>query len=589
MDRLPLKVLIAAAIVFLLGYIIILGYSVSTFASESVDSFFSRGWIADNTLILFCRAFLALHATALMLSFSLLFRPRGEESSRPFFKLVRSSLFIFLIMTGVGFFLQEVVAPQAENRQFLRRRKTALAREYREEADREEEAGRYAQALEALKRTIALIPGEREVLKDRIETLVNRLAENPPAHPVMDQEGPLEDMSARELLLQAQRFEDGEDLFSAYYYSSLALRIDPDLGEARAMASRIWTLLGTLVPDREDRERREIFDRKRKGTELLSEGRSIEAYYTFLDAQNYLALQNLPADPDIDTYLSLSRRETMKLAFFLSDTEELMVSPGYENIFFMNGEGNTPEGLPFREYIAFHRLVPNLPEKGSWMAEGVAIQGISSRGEEYGITASFAKILPDIGGSDGRGSSRYQGRLILRGLDSQNKGKPLYTPAVKGKDPPELLEGIMPFALNSAELQGLARETRGYLSQDILTLWQNRKIFPSLGVSTSSLDREIFKRLLYPFTFFIAALLSVTVGWRHRQRRGHFSAAMIILIPVLPLLLSLLEQIYGALAAAFTGFFLFSLGFGAAMIFTLLLQGILFLLSFLFLASQSSR
>ena len=588
MDRLPLKILIVSAAVFLLGYLVLLGYSRWVFAPEYVDTFFSSGWIADNGLILFCRAFLVLHSTALLLTFSLLFRPKKQNSSEPFSKIVGSSLILFLIMAGIGFLLQEFAIPRAENRQSLRRQKTALAREYKEEADREERAGRYTQALEALKRTIALIPGELKVLKDRMETLDNRLAEAPPAQVSPGEERILEDMSPRELLLQAQRFEDGEDLFSAYYYSSLAHRIDPAMGEAQAMASRLWTLIGTLGPDRGDRERREIFDRKKKGTELLSKGKAVEAYYLFLDAQNYLFARNLSPDPDLDTYLSLSRREALKLVFFLSATEKVRVSPGYENIFFLHREKEIPERLPIREYIAFRRLVPDLPEKGSWMAEGVALMGISSQGEEYKITAPFGKILPSSDSPDG-GESHFRGRLILRGLDSQNKGETLYTPDLEGTNPPELLEGIMPFILKPVELQSLTQESLGYRSQDLFSLWQNREVLPSLGNSSSDLDREIFKRLLYPFTFFIAALLSVTIGWRHRHRKGHLSAVAVILIPALPFLLSLLEQIYGALVATLTGFLLFSMGFVTAMILTLLLQGILFLLSFLFLASQLSQ
>lgn len=265
MSRMPLRVLIVSVIVFLLGYLTLMGYSVVAFAPEEVDFFFRRGWIADNTLILFSRSFLVLHGTAVLLTFSLFFRPRQQESQpEPFYKMVRFSLILFLVMTGIGFLLQEMAIPRAEDRQAGRIQKTGLAREYKEEANREERAGQFSQALEALKRTAALIPGEAQNLQDRMETLTNRMANGAPAAVPRNNGDIMGNMSPRELLIQAQRFEDREDLFSAYYYSSLAYRIDPSLGDARAMASRIWSRLGTLTPHREDRERREIFDRKKR-------------------------------------------------------------------------------------------------------------------------------------------------------------------------------------------------------------------------------------------------------------------------------------------------------------------------------------
>lgn len=278
----------------------------------------------------------------------------------------------------------------------------------------------------------------------------------------------------------------------------------------------------------------------------------------------------------------------MNLAFFLPDADRTRITPGYENVLFLNIE-RTPQGRhPVREYIAFRRLVPDLPERGSWMAEGVVIVGLSSQGKVYEVTAPFGKILPNPGGPERREEDRFQGRLILRGLDPQSEMETFYTPSLILGEPPELLEGVLPFTLTTIQLRGLARESRGYRSQDLFTLWQNRTILPSLGVSPTALDREILSRLVYPFTFFIAALLAVALGWRHRQRGGRPAVATVLLVPALPFLLSLFEKIYMAMESSIMGFCLISLGFGATLVLTLVLQGILFTLAFLFLASQHS-
>ena len=589
MLKMPLKVLIVTAALLLLGYLFFIGYSLFSFAPESVDFSFRRVWIGDNALLLLCRKFLTLHTTAVLMAFSLFFKPpRPGEGSEPFYKMVRLSLVLFLFMAGVGFLLQELVSPNAAARQLDRVQKTTLAREYRANAEKYEKEGRYALALEALRKTIALIPGEQRNLKDRMDTLSNRISDAPEKG---DGEEPflsLQGLSARQLLLQAQEFEDQEDLFSAYYYSDLSFRVDPTLGEARAMASRIWDKLGRLVPEREDRERYELFNLKQKGTELLSRGKPVEAYYTFIEARDYLVEQDLPEDKDITTYLSLSRREALQMAFFASDTEAAQVNPGYENLMFLNTERNRPEKAPVREYIAFHRIIPDLPEKGNWMAEGVAITGISAEGVVYEITAPFGKILPSPEGTSDM-SLPLQGRLILNGINPDTRGEILFPARIRKGTPPEYLEGVLPLSLTSSQLRGLAMDSRGPETQNFFILWQNRKTLPAMNISPASLDREILTRILYPFTFFIAAILAATIGWRHRQRNGRPVAATILLLAALPFLMKLMEDIYLTIQTSFLGFTLYSMGFTVARIVSLVIQAVLFTLIFIFLAFQHNR
>jgi len=589
MPKMPLKVLIITAVLFLLGYLSFLGYSIFTFAPERVDFFFRRGWVGDNALLLFCRNFLTLHTTGVLLAFSLFFKTsRSGDGPEPFYKMVRLSLVLFLFMAGTGFTLQELAAPGAEARQIDRAQKTTLARQYQADATELERQGRYAQALDALRKTIALIPGEQRNLKDRMDTLSNRISDIPE-----DQGGDepflsLQGLSARQLLLQAQVFEDEGDLFSAYYYSDLSFRVDPALGEARAMASRIWDKLGRLVPEREDQVRWELFNLKKRGTELLSRGKPVDAYYTFLEARDYLVQRDLPEDKDISTYLSLSRMEVLQMAFFPADTEAAQVTPGYENLLFLNTERTRPEKAPVREYIAFRRLIPDQPEKGSWMAEGVAVTGISAEGVVYEITAPFGKILPSPEGT-GDSSFSLQGRLILNGINPESRGEILHPAQIKTGSPPEFLEGVLPLSLTSYQLRSLAMDSRGPETQSFYILWQNRKTLPPMGISPASLDREILTRILYPFTLFIAAILAATVGWRHRQRNGRPVAATVLLLAALPFLMRLMEDIYFTIQTSFLGFTLYSMGFTAALIVSLILQAVLFTLSFIFLAFQHNR
>ncbi len=589
MLKMPLKVLVVTALLFLAGYLFFLGYSVFSFAPEGVDFFFRRGWIGDNALLLFCRNFLILHTTGVLLAFSLFFRPpRPADNPEPFYKMVRLSLVLFLFMAGAGFLLQEFAAPGAEARQLDRTQKTTMARQYQADAADFEKAGRYTQALEALRKTIALIPGEQRNLKDRMDTLSNRISDSSVDG---EEDKPfltLQGLSARQLLLQAQEFEDQDDLFSAYYYSDLSFRVDPTLGEARAMASRIWDKLSRLVPEKEDRVRWELFDLKKRGTELLSRGKPVEAYYTFLEARDYLVQRDLPEDRDISTYLSLSRREALRMAYFSSDIEAAQITPGYENVMFLNTQRDRPEKTPVREYVAFRRLIPDLPETGNWMAQGVAVVGLSSEGVVYEITAPFGKLLPSMEGSS-ETSVSLQGRLILNGIDPENQGELLYPAQIRKGTPAEYLEGVLPLSLSSDQLRGLAMDSRGPETQNFFILWQNRRALPLMGISSASLDREILTRILYPFTFFIAAILAATVGWRHRQRNGRPVAATILLIAALPFLMRLMEEIYFTVQTTFLGFTLYSMGFTAALIVSLIIQAVLFTLSFIYLAFQHNR
>jgi len=581
MNKMPLKVLIISTITMLLGYLALLGYSITAFAPESVDIFFRRNWITNYSLILFSRSFLSLHTAAVVIAFSLFFKPAREQGKpEPFYKLVRFTLIIFLVNTGVFFLLQEMAIPRANNRLIAMEQKTQLAREYKDEAKDWESRGEYAQALDAIERTIVLIPAEYEYQKESMERLSNLISEDSDSYLMESREEMLKDLSPRELLIQAQMFEDQEDLFSAYYYSSLAYRIDPNLGDARAMASRIWDKLTQVTPDKDDIIRRQIFDLKKQGTELLTEGRPVEAYYIFLKAKDFLEDQERPHDVDIETYLSLSRQETMNMAYFLPAAEKTMITPGYDSVFFLNTERQRSEKNPVKEYMAFKRLIADLPQRGSWMAEGVSIIGIAAEGVVYEISAPFAKITP--------AQRSGPGRIILQGLDPLSERETIYTPMVHKGDPPEYLEGVMPFLLTQDQLKDLSYSSRDIEAQDFFTIWQNRKHLPELGISASYLDREILNRLVHPFTFFIAAILAAAIGWRHRRPGKMPYTAAVILIPALPFIINIVEGIYLVGMTSITGFILMTLGLGMAITITLVVQGLLFILSFIFLAAQNS-
>jgi hypothetical protein len=307
-----------------------------------------------------------------------------------------------------------------------------------------------------------------------------------------------------------------------------------------------------------------------------------------MEARDYLDQRGLPEDRDISTYLSLSRGAVLQMAFFTSDTEAAQVTPGFENLLFLNTERNRPEKAPVREYIAFRRLIPDQPEKGSWMAEGVAVTGISAEGVVYEITAPFGKILPSPGGP-GDASLPIQGRLILNGINPRSRGEILYPAQIRTGSPPEYLEGVLPLDITTDQLRSLAMNSRGPETQSFFILWQNRKALPIMDISPASLDREILTRILYPFTLFIAAILAATVGWRHRQRNGRPVAATVLLLGALPFLMRLMEDIYTTIQTSFLGFTLYSMGFTAALVVSLILQAVLFTLSFIFLAFQHNR
>ncbi|MBI9103171.1 MAG: hypothetical protein JEY99_12210 [Spirochaetales bacterium] len=581
MARMTIRVLWVALTLCGLAFLFFLTLSFNQFSSQMFEISYRGRWAFDNSIIKLIKYFPALMGSAILICYSLFYKPAlndSEGETLPFYRLVMYSLILFLISTLAGFLLNEVIDPGAEARQYRRMEETIISREIRQLAEEAEKNGDPRTALEFYKRLSTLQPEETESLEIKQESLEQQLARTGAGGESTETFMRMVDKSPQELLNEARGYEIEEDYFSAYYYSSLAYQIDNQYPDARQFAARMWSKIESTAPMREELERSYIFNKKKEGTAHLSAGRGMDAYYLFLTLREYLSENEIAPDPDINKYLETARQLCLESSYFTEDTYTALTSPGYRNLVFRNRD--TVNGREHTEIVSFGRAISHIPSRGMWMVKDVQVIRYNQTGIQYKFTAPFGKII--FGSADGS-----RGRLIMHGINPRDKEANFHVTYLEGSSRLEL-ENILPLYIGSRELEALAEESLDYTMTNLLWLWEGRGVLDEAGFPSGKIHLKILEKILYPFSFIILCLISVTFGWRMRQRSGGPIPATFLLFPFLPSLVFSLFELYTAANVSLLSFIRDLGGFIPAFTILLVIQAIILTFSFILMAGQRS-
>ena len=120
-------------------------------------------------------------------------------------------------------------------------------------------------------------------------------------------------------------------------------------------------------------------------------------------------------------------------------------------------------------------------------------------------------------------------------------------------------------------------------------LWRMRDRMGSFGLSRGDLTVELMMKLVMPFAFLILSLLALSFGWAFRARYiGRLSGFAALLVPLVPIVLSVLTLLYVYAHRVILAFSVVAFGFTTAVVVGAVLEFVLLVAALFVLAGQSS-
>ncbi len=556
---------------YLLFYLGFLSYSFLTFPAARLLSAFKWRYVQTGSLVMFVDYLIPVTASAVMLAYSLFLGSTARSKKRgmlePFYKLISANLVMFLVLSFIYTVLFLGLYPSLL---YSLKRMESLSRQadlFLEKARTDLKSGDYSSSLSNFDIYLAIDPKNEGILEEKSEALAHLFggqeAGKAQGSLVSDNLPGVQDKDAGELIEMAREYFAREDYFSAHYYATLANRIDRSKSEALRLASQAWEKISSNQPAGSDLEAARVSIRKKEGYTALVSGDPVTAYYIF----NELA-KVYPDDPDVKSYLGKSRAGAAGISFFLDEAEKMAPFPGLDNMVFVNTADNGS-----REIVFIGKMVQS--EEAVFFKDIEAIRFGPAGEVVYHFLAPTGKLIGH--------------HISMNGIhrdDPEKKSLPKYFRGGRSEGQAALLR-LSPEIDNLKNLRPdrLAMEAIGFAS-----LWQVRKELEQYGYMKEYVSVEILMRSLYPFSFLIISLFSVSLGWAYRTRYLDRPPALAFLfIPLFPLIVALLVSLYLSGLKVLFSFVLLIAGFTTALPAMLVLQGVLLIAALLILAGQRTE
>jgi len=576
------RVVVFLIVFFAVGYAALTVYAfVDDTVAERILRPFRVNHAFTRGLYLFITYLIPIQASAMMLAYSLLFRA-SEAAGAPFHSLISGTMVLLIVLTAAYVVLENMALPAVERRVEDRLALSRSARDYLGRARKHEAAGELAAAAEDYGLYLEIDTENEELMKRREELTAQVMgldreaggeaaagAPGAEAEAAAAAEGPRAlgmEYDPEELVLKAAGYMAEEDYLNAHYFASLALRLDASSEQAVNLRNQAWEELNRYSAPKDDREAGELFFEKVKGLSALEEGDYMAAYYLFKGL-----VETHPEDTEAPEFLARSRAAMRTMAFFLDEAVGGLALPGTGDLLFCN---------------------PG--EDGS--QEVVRIDQMTGGGGEiyfYGIEA--ARFDPD-GGVDRHLRAPY-GKLIgdhinmnCRDRDTREEaylpeyrvggpGETGYIATLHLQDPREV-RYLPALSTEQSRLHGLG----------IYDLWKLRSLYERAGYDPSDVEIGVLMRIIRPFLFLILSVLAMAMGWAYRSRYlGRPPVPTFIVLPVLPLVLVVVSDLFLRAHEILFRFFLISLGFTYAAAFLFLAESLFLIVSLFLLSGQMSE
>jgi tetratricopeptide (TPR) repeat protein len=443
---------------------------------------------------------------------------------------------------------------------------TEIAREYMLRAEENRKKGDYLASLRAMEGYLAIDPRSKEAAALRL-SLEPQAAKQKAA---MTARPPEEDVvpagaSAEGLVAKARSSFAQGDWYSAHYFAQQASRLDPSRSDALRLAVQAWDRITSAERASADAAQMELFQKKTAAYALLAKRNDpVAAYYAFL------ALSvRYPKDQDIATYLARAGEEARKVSFFLDEVRGIETLPGTRRILFLERkERGSIEAVFIGKMI-------ETAQGTAYLFDTEAIRYAPSGAVAWHFTAPYGKL--------------HGGVLLMQCLDGSNpdlRSLPLYHQGAR----PAAERNLLALRPTVEELRALSMDRGALSAMGLPELWRLRTDLGSLGISRESLNMEMAKKAVMPFAYLILALFSLSLGWALRDRTvGRPSAFSIILVPLVPVVVSLASLLYIHAHRILLGFTFLAFGLTVAAIVFAALQLALLVIALVLIAGQAAH
>jgi hypothetical protein len=329
--------------------------------------------------------------------------------------------------------------------------------------------------------------------------------------------------AAKDYYLKALGFDEKGDYFSANWYASTAVRLDPSYTDARRLAATSWERMHERGSDPADKDRAAFYSRKLEGYGLLRSGDVVGAYRVFKE----LADQKHDTDPDVRRYLAESRAETEKAAFFKDEADDALSASLVPDVFFRvpveasakaaakRGAGEPPAASPPPLRMIAAKDVA-WAEGALYFREFEYLESGES-GLRALVRSPYAKLT--------------DGKLLLVCVERDRPAN-VYRPSWSAgpvSGPANLME--LPVANESAYRALVARTRPQTLS--VLEAWKAAREAAAFGIDPAPIIVDLLGRSALPFGIFTAAALGALAGGRFRRRGGDFPKGLYALVPIM--------------------------------------------------------
>jgi tetratricopeptide (TPR) repeat protein len=528
-------------------------------------------WLLNSVVVHFIDVLIPLSMTVLALVFSLLINPaqlgRAGGSATSFFRLAQKVLVVIIVATVLYAGVLGILRPLAVSGRERAISDSTIARELLERAEAEIDNENFAQALRAYGAYLAIDPDNEEVISEQAAAraqLRSQEAETENPEEAGFQSAPaLSGLTVGALIRRAQEYLNEEDYFSAHYYATRALDLDPDSQQAQQITARSREALQQPSASEEERETAEIFRRKRDGyLALYEQDDPIRAYYIFKRLRDERA-----QDPDLERFYQEALQRVQEVSFFVDDAQENVELPGHHKLLFRldGGEGSITHVWIDKAVLA----------TGGTYVYGLEAMSLRNGTVQYHFAADYGKLVGSV--------------INMRGIDRdvpQRRELPQYYLGSRPAGERVLLqiptEPSRFFRTSYAEI--------GLDKAGLVDLLEMRSSYAALGHRTAPVYRELLNRLVLPFAFVVLSLFSVALGRRWRSRALTRPVAGVVLAaPVLFIAAFWITRVYVYLHQAIIALLVAQLAPMGATVVLVLAETALLIVALVTFAGQRTR
>ncbi|MDR3337943.1 MAG: hypothetical protein LBT16_12150 [Treponema sp.] len=575
----------------LLSFAVLAGFRLIFPGEEAPLSMYSFFWRFTRGVLDFIALFPALVMTAQVIPFGLKDQEAdGTARFNPnFLEKLRFPILLAIIATalyGVLFFLCLPVAENARQTIAFRGR---LYKDAKVKVVEHAKAREWAEAAHFLTVCEQIWPNSPEManLKKEVDIELYQIQYLDDAIRGEAQDASIADprerapVDAREALRFAEAAFTEQRYFDAHWLATLAGRLAPpgsaELREAARLAGRAWNAIESLSPNNRETELRRRFRLKQSGYEAMISEDWIRAYYIFKELAEILKDDPKAApDPDVANFLAQCEEQTLQIAFFFDELDELTLGNILTEAVF---------SLPRLDDSGRNngRLVLRVGGLSTFQDYSYGFDVELLAVDDYGallnrLEAPYAKFLPKTL----NGKPRVV--LLLQALDRNNRdrrwGPEWSGPVLNGLDRVEVV-----LDLSYENFLLITRVRRGINTFQIPELFAAQRSLAPYGYIPKVFLAEAVNRIAEPIFLLPMLIFILILGWRYRAI-NHPQYLGIPMLVILPVVFNALIDLYRVLIDNLGIWMAVSLSFNSAMVMLGVIALILFFLSLIILAAQ---